>query len=254
MNSAGPARILIAGAGGFAGRHLLPALRRAFPSAIFLAGSRQRAVAGTDMTLLLDLNEPAGLPGAIAAARPDAALILASSGEVYGLSFQTGDSLNEAAASSPANPYAASKAAADIAIGEMALRGLRTVRLRTFAHSGAGQTSAFVVAAFARQIARIEAGLQEPIVHTGALDRWRDFLDVRDVCAAYVAALRAPLAIPPRLGDEHLLGESAARRRRPRGPDAPVRRHRSHRGAAGLAAIDGCDAGSRRRVASPSMP
>ena len=120
---------------------------------------------------------------------PKAAFLFVSSGEAYGLSFQAGLPVSEDDAFLPANPYAASKAAADLAIGEMALRGLRAVRLRPFTHTGPGQTQKYVVAAFAHQVARIEAGLQEPIVRTGALDRWRDFLDVQDVCAAYVGAV-----------------------------------------------------------------
>jgi GDP-4-dehydro-6-deoxy-D-mannose reductase len=71
------------------------------------------------------------------------------------------------------------------------LRGLDAVRLRAFNQTGAGQSASFVVASFARQIARIEAGRQPPVMQVGALDRLRDFLDVRDVCAAYVAALEA---------------------------------------------------------------
>jgi GDP-4-dehydro-6-deoxy-D-mannose reductase len=121
---------------------------------------------------------------------PKARFIFASSGEVYGLTSQTGRNLNEGALLAPANPYAASKAAADLAIGEMVCRGLRATRMRAFTHIGPGQAPSFAIAAFARQVVRIEAGLQEPILHVGALDRWRDFLDVRDVCAAYVAAIR----------------------------------------------------------------
>ena len=126
---------------------------------------------------------------AVLRAAPDATFVFVSSGEIYGLGFQAGLPLAEDAAFLPANPYAASKAAADLAIGEMALRGLRAVRLRPFTHTGPGQTRDYVVAAFAHQVARIEAGLQPPVVRTGALDRWRDFLDVRDVCAAYVRTL-----------------------------------------------------------------
>jgi GDP-4-dehydro-6-deoxy-D-mannose reductase len=63
---------------------------------------------------------------------------------------------------------------------------------------------------FARQIVRIR-GQQEPVLRVGALDRWRDFLDVADVCAAYAVALTAKLTrgavynisfgIPRRIGD-----------------------------------------------------
>lgn len=137
------------------------------------------------------------LAEAVLAAAPEAVFLYASSAEIYGLSFQDGVALAEGAALRPANPYAASKAAADLALGEMALRGLRAIRLRPFTHTGPGQTDAFVVTAFARQAARIAAGLQEPVLRVGALDRWRDFLDVRDVCAGYVAALDRADACEP---------------------------------------------------------
>ena len=127
---------------------------------------------------------------------PDALLVYISSIEVYGLTFQRGEPLDEDAPFAPANPYAASKAAADIALGEMGLRGLKVIRLRPVNHTGAGQSDAFVVPAFARQLARIEAGQQEPVLRVGALDRWRDLLDVRDVCAAYVGALGHGSSLP----------------------------------------------------------
>ncbi|HEY4253824.1 MAG TPA: GDP-mannose 4,6-dehydratase [Roseomonas sp.] len=137
------------------------------------------------------------LAEAVLATVPEAVFLHASSAEVYGLSFQADVPLAEDAALRPANPYAASKAAAELALGEMALRGLRVIRMRPFTHTGAGQTDAFVVPAFARQVARIAAGLQDPVLRVGALDRWRDFLDVRDVCAGYVAALRRADSCPP---------------------------------------------------------
>jgi GDP-4-dehydro-6-deoxy-D-mannose reductase len=139
---------------------------------------------------------------------PEAAFLFVSSGEVYGLGFQAGLPMAEDAAFIPANPYAASKAAADLAIGEMALRGLRAVRLRPFTHTGPGQTLNYVVAAFAHQVARIEAGLQAPVVRTGALDRWRDFLDVRDVCAAYVLSLGLADRVAPGLAINLCSGQS----------------------------------------------
>lgn len=128
---------------------------------------------------------------------PRALFVQASSAEIYGLSFKAGAALAEDAPFAPANPYAASKAAADVALGEMALRGLRAVRMRPFNQIGPGQTEAFVVPAFARQVARIEAGLQEPVIRTGALDRWRDMLDVRDVAAGYAAAIAQGDRIAP---------------------------------------------------------
>jgi len=137
------------------------------------------------------------LADAVMRRAPQALFVHASTAEVYGLTFQSGRALDEGAPFAPANPYAASKAAADIALGEMALRGLHTLRMRPFNQVGPGQTDAFVVPAFARQVARIKAGLQEPIIRTGALDRWRDMIDVRDVGAGYAAAILNGAQISP---------------------------------------------------------
>jgi GDP-4-dehydro-6-deoxy-D-mannose reductase len=235
---AGPRRILVTGASGFVGQHLMPALRATFPSAALLAAAPV-PVDSADSTLPLELLDPQSirdcveiaqadvvihmaaeafvanafkdpmktwrinvdgsllLAQAMMAATPDALLLFISSAEIYGLTFQSGRALNEDAPFAPANPYAASKAAADLALGEMALRGLRLVRMRPANHTGPGQTDKFAVPAFARQAARIEAGLQERIMHVGAVDRWRDFLDVRDVCAAYIAAIALGDQLPP---------------------------------------------------------
>ena len=74
---------------------------------------------------------------------------------------------------------------------------MRVLRLRPFNHTGPGQSSAYVVAAFAEQVARIAAGLQPPVLRVGALDPVRDFLAVRDVCAAYAACLRRADELAP---------------------------------------------------------
>jgi GDP-4-dehydro-6-deoxy-D-mannose reductase len=260
-------RLLITGAGGFVGRHLLPILKAAFPTAALIAAVRpengewptfDRAdVVPFDLLKLTELDEliarlkpdglvhlaaqasvaasftdpvaswRANLLGTVALAEavahhvPHCRFVLASSAEIYGLSFHAPAPLTEGALLRPANPYAASKAGCDLAIGEMALRGLDAVRIRAFNHTGAGQSDSFVVAAFARQIAQIEFGKQEPVLRVGALDRWRDFLDVADVCSAYTAALAAnstsgaiyniSSGVPRRIGDilEAMLAQSS---------------------------------------------
>ena len=224
--TAAPMRIRLTGASGFVGRHLLAALRDAFPAA-------------TIDTDRIDLTDPAAIDAAIAATRPDLCLhlaavstvreareredhawtvnlfgalhlarailrhapacrlLFASSAEAYGASFRTHAPITEAAPLAPMNTYGATKAAADIALGAMAEQGLRLIRVRPFNHSGAGQGTAFVVAAFARQVARIAAGQQAPRMVVGNLAAQRDFLDVRDVCQAYVACIRHADALPP---------------------------------------------------------
>ena len=123
--------------------------------------------------------------------------MFASSAETYGGTFRRGVPLDESAPLAPLNLYAVTKAAADLALGGMVEQGLRVVRVRPFNHTGRGQSPQLVVAAFARQVARIAAGRQEPVIHTGNLDPRRDFLDARDVCAAYIACVARRDALEP---------------------------------------------------------
>jgi len=126
---------------------------------------------------------------------PSCRLIFAGSGLVYG-GCAPGRAFDELSPLAPVNEYAATKAAADLALGSLALRGLNVVRLRLFNHTGPGQTEAFVVPGFAAQVARIEAGLQPPVMSVGNLDGVRDFLDIKDVVAAYVEVVLRAQALP----------------------------------------------------------
>lgn len=120
---------------------------------------------------------------------PKTRLIFSGSAEAYGASFNDSPGpIDEFVHLRPATTYGATKAAADMLLGQMAQDGLRAVRFRAFNHTGPGQAPAYVVPAFAEQIARIEAGLQPPVVSVGNLEAKRDFLDVRDVAAAYARA------------------------------------------------------------------
>jgi GDP-4-dehydro-6-deoxy-D-mannose reductase len=90
----------------------------------------------------------------------------------------------------PANPYAVSKVTQDLMGLQFHLAyGMDVVRMRPFNHTGPSQSPRFVVPAFANQIARIEAGLQEPVMWVGNLSAARDFSDVRDVVHGYYLAV-----------------------------------------------------------------
>jgi GDP-4-dehydro-6-deoxy-D-mannose reductase len=90
----------------------------------------------------------------------------------------------------PNNPYAVSKIAQDfLGLQYHLTYGIPVVRVRPFNHTGPGQSPRFVVPAFASQIARIEAGLQEPVMRVGNLSTSRDFTDVRDIVGAYHLAV-----------------------------------------------------------------
>ena len=63
--------------------------------------------------------------------------------------------------------------------------GLKTLRTRMFTHSGPRRGEVFVDSFFSQQVARIELGLQEPVIRVGNLDSVRTFADVRDTVRAY---------------------------------------------------------------------
>ncbi len=128
---------------------------------------------------------------------PKARLIWSGSSEAYGKAFNANTKpIDEQAPLEPMSPYGATKAAADIMLRQMAEDGLEAIVFRPFNHTGPGQTADYVVPAFAQQIARIEQGLQEPVLQVGNLEARRDFLDVQDVAEAYLLAAGGPL--PPR--------------------------------------------------------
>jgi GDP-4-dehydro-6-deoxy-D-mannose reductase len=149
----------------------------------------------------VNLNGTMNLAYAVLAAVPEARFVFASSSEVYGASFNdtpAGQPVWESAALKPLSVYGATKAAADILVAQLANDGLKSIRFRPFNHTGPGQSEAYVVPAFAKQIAEIAAGRRPPMIDVGDLQVYRDFLDVRDVVRAYADA--ALLDIPEAYG------------------------------------------------------
>ncbi len=136
----------------------------------------------------------------LAAAREaalDARIVMVSTAEVYGRMRDAKDPIGEDTPPQPVTLYGASKAAAELVCRAFAEEGLDVVVLRPFNHIGPGQDSAYVVASFAEQIARIERQGGGVLRH-GNLDAIRDFTDVRDVVRAYELALVAPRGdLPP---------------------------------------------------------
>lgn len=113
-----------------------------------------------------------------------------SSGQVYAADLA--GAADEGSPTGPANPYAASKAMAELLVVAYRQRAGSggVITARSFNHSGPGQTPDFVLSSFARQIAEAETGLRPPRIQVGDLQVERDFSDVRDVVRAYQLLLR----------------------------------------------------------------
>ena len=116
----------------------------------------------------------------------DCRFLLVSSAEVYGIVPGEKLPLREEMEPRPVNPYAGSKAAAEIlALQFFRSYGLPIVLARPFNHTGPRQSSRFVCSNLSRQVAEIELGLRPPTVVAGNLDAARDFTDVRDIVRGY---------------------------------------------------------------------
>lgn len=113
-------------------------------------------------------------------------VIIACSSEEYGMVYENEVPIKETNPLRPLSPYAVSKVAQDM-LGYQYQQsyGLHIIRSRAFNHTGPRRGEIFVTSTFAQQIAKIEAGLQEPFIKVGNLDAKRDFTDVRDTVRAY---------------------------------------------------------------------
>ncbi len=112
-------------------------------------------------------------------------VVVVGSGVCYGNPGREFLPVSETCPLRPNNPYAASKAAADLlGVQHFLAHGTPTVMARPFNHAGPRQSPQYVLGGLARQVAAVEAG-ERPAVEVGNLDVVRDFTDVRDVVRAY---------------------------------------------------------------------
>jgi GDP-4-dehydro-6-deoxy-D-mannose reductase len=205
------------------------AVSKCRPTAVIhLAAVASPRQAGQSPRLAWDVNliGTYNIASAIMEHAPEARLVFAGSADAYGSSFGRGsEPVDEDMPLAPISVYGATKAAADIMLGQMAEAGLQAIRFRPFNHTGPGQSPYYAASAFALQLVRIERGWQAPEIEVGNLEARRDFLDVRDIACAYLETALArpghpgafnlatghPLAIGDML--ELLLGHSVARPR-----------------------------------------
>lgn len=217
--------VLVTGAAGFAGRHLVERLVGTGP--VVACGRRASAPAVPGSTWVqLDLLDRAAVRGAMRDIRPSivyhcagyphvaeswsdrltplatnvlathhlfdaleragaAARVLVTGSAAVYAASPT--ALSEEAAVAPTSPYATSKLAQEaLALHAGIETGLEVIVTRSFNHTGPRQSPAFFAPGMARQIALIEAGVLPPVIKVGNLDARRDLSDVRDVVEAYL--------------------------------------------------------------------
>ncbi len=119
-------------------------------------------------------------------------VVVASSAEIYGRVSPEWGPVTESCPIQPVSPYGASKAAQDMLASQLGRAfDLPVLRMRSFNLTGPRRPADFVVSSFARQVARVERGLQPPRLRVGNLEVVRDFTDVRDAARAYWLAATA---------------------------------------------------------------
>ncbi|MDV0438940.1 GDP-mannose 4,6-dehydratase [Xanthomonas sacchari] len=215
-------KLLVTGAGGFVGKHLLDAVAHGYFGDVeavpLQAGTDLRDMAATESalgdacpdavihlaaqsfvpqsfddpeeTLQINLIGTLHLLQALARKGFTGRFLYVSSGDIYGRVPECNLPVDEALLPEPRNPYAVSKWAAE----QLCLQWHRSEKLdvviaRPFNHVGAGQNDRFVLSSLARQVVAIAAGRQPPVIEAGDIDTTRDFSDVRDVVSAYASLL-----------------------------------------------------------------
>jgi GDPmannose 4,6-dehydratase len=111
---------------------------------------------------------------------------ICSSSEVFGKVPKDKLPIDEECGFHPASPYAISKVGTDL-IGRYYAEAFNmcVMTTRMFTHTGPRRGDVFSESTFAKQIAMIEAGLQEPKIYVGNLESLRTYADVRDAVRAY---------------------------------------------------------------------
>ncbi len=215
-----PRSVLITGARGFAGRHLLAALEsrgvsvvrgpepgrdvdvtdpasilatleRTQPEAIVHLAARTylpAVLADPRASFAVNVGGTLHVLDAAARTTPRARVLVVSSSTVYGSPRQD-TLLTETSATDPTHPYALQKLLAEALATRAREHGQRVLIVRPFNHVGAGMQPSISLAHFARQIAQIERGLAPPTLLAGNLAAVRDFLHVEDVVDAYIRLL-----------------------------------------------------------------
>ncbi|MBN1824474.1 MAG: GDP-mannose 4,6-dehydratase [Endomicrobiales bacterium] len=123
---------------------------------------------------------------AVRKAKINPVIQIAGSSEEYGMVYPNEVPIKETNPLRPLSPYGVSKVGQDMLAYQYSKSyGIKAIRTRGFNHTGPRRGEVFVESNFAQQIAKIEAGKQNPVIHVGNLEAKRDYTDVRDMVRAY---------------------------------------------------------------------
>ncbi len=136
--------------------------------------------------MAVNYNATVNLLDAVRHTGCDCRIHIPGSGEEYGDVYEDELPITEESVLRPVNPYAVSKIAQDL-IGYTYFRsyGTKVIRTRAFNHEGPRRDKVFGIPWYAYQIARIEAGQQEPVIKVGHIEDRRNFTHVADMVRAY---------------------------------------------------------------------
>lgn len=170
---------------------IVTALRKARPDAVFHLAAHANVHASFVTPLAVLQNNVMGTANLFEALHQsglDPVIQLCSTSEVYGQVSRHEVPIKETQPMRCASPYAVSKATQDL-LGRAYFTsyGMRIIRTRMFAYINPRRADLFA-SAFARQVARIEAGLQTVLLH-GNLESVRTLIDVRDAMESYWQAI-----------------------------------------------------------------
>ena len=133
----------------------------------------------------------------------NAVIHVCASSEVFGRVPKEKLPIDEECTFHPASPYAISKVGTDL-VGRYYAEayGMTIMTTRMFTHTGPRRGDVFSESTFAKQIAMIEAGLQEPKIYVGNLESLRTYADVRDAVNTYYTLV----TVNPKGGEYYNIG------------------------------------------------
>lgn len=175
-------------------RQVQDCLNQVEPDYIFYLAAQSsiaKSWADPPQTVQVNVQGSLNVLDAIRTLRNSPRVLIVGSGEEYGAIPPEAVPIPEETLLNPQNIYAATKACQNMMASIYAAAyGLQLIMVRAFNHMGPGQMDIFVISDFCHQAARIEAGLQEPVIRVGNLQARRDFTDVRDVVRAYTRLIQ----------------------------------------------------------------